>query len=158
MFKYLHQQTTFWLTMLNMAFNIFKYNIVDLFWFKAKCIHMLYIHFYINKIYKIKKAALLLLWIWINKTKSMNKWCDKECYLHWIFSVGPDYFFTKNRYSWISHANLAIWWWRSSKVSSRSVFVFACHVIILNNNYSWIFLCYFSNNKKNLLMIYWLYL
>ena len=25
------------------------------------------------------------------------------------FSVAPDYFFTKNRYSWISHANLAIW-------------------------------------------------
>ena len=43
-----------------------------------------------------------------------------------------DYFFsTKNRYSWMNHANLAIWWWRSSKVSSRSVFVFACHVIIL---------------------------
>ena len=76
----------------------------------------------------------------------------KSPYLYWIFSVGPDYFFTKNRYSWISHANLAIWWWRSSKVSSRSVFVFACHVIILNNNYSWIFLCYFSNNKKK---TYW---
>ena len=28
---------------------------------------------------------------------------------------------------------------RSSKVSSRSEFAFACHVIILNNNYSWIF-------------------
>ena len=88
----------------------------------------------------------------------MNEWCDKESYLYLVFSVGADCFFTKNRYSWISHANLAIWWWRSSKVSSRSVFVFACHVIILNNNYSWIFLCYFSNNKKNLLMIYSLYL
>ena len=109
-----------------------------------------YTHFDINKIYKSKKAGQLLLWIWINKTKWVNEWWDKESYLYWIFSVGPDYFFTKNRYSWISHANLAIWWWRSSKVSSRSVFVFACHVIILNNNYSWIFLCYFSNNKKKL--------
>ena len=61
----------------------------------------------------------------------MNEWFDKESYLYWIFSVGSDSFFTKNKYSWISHANLAIWWWRSSKVSSRSVFVFACHVIIL---------------------------
>ena len=25
------------------------------------------------------------------------------------FSVDPDYYFTKNRKSWISHANLAIW-------------------------------------------------
>ena len=24
-------------------------------------------------------------------------------------SVGLDYFFTKNRFSWISHANLAVW-------------------------------------------------
>ena len=116
-----------------------------------------YTHFDINEIYK-SKAGQLLLWIWIIKTKWVNEWCNKESYLYWIYSVAHDSFFTKNRYSWISHANLAIWWWKSSKVSSRSVFVFVCHLIILNNNYSWIFLCYFNNKKKNLLMIYWLYL
>ena len=122
----------------------------------------IYTHFDINKIYKSKKAGQLLLWIWINKTKWVNEWWDKESYLYWIFSVGPDYFFTKNRYSWISHANLAIWWWRSSKISSSTV-VDLClflHVMQwfcleqLRLNFS----LYFSNNKKNLLMIYWLYL
>ena len=58
---------------------------------------------------------------------------DKESCLYWIFSVGLNYIFTKIRYSWISHVNLAIWWWRSSKISSStvlswSVLVFACHV------------------------------
>ena len=44
-----------------------------------------------------------------------------ESYLCWNFSVGPDYFFTKNRYSWISHANIAIWKWRTCKISSSTV-------------------------------------
>ena len=55
------------------------------------------------------------------------------------FSVGPDYFFTKSRYSWISHANLAVWWSRSNKLfedicafCSSYVLVFACHVMILS--------------------------
>ena len=54
-----------------------------------------------------------------------------------IFSVNPDYFFTKNRYSWIRHANVAIWWWSSSGISSSiccswSMLVFPCHVMILS--------------------------
>ena len=63
-------------------------------------------------------------------------------------------FHTKHRYSWISDANLAIGWWRLSKIPvkycSWSVLVFACHVTIL----SWatttpeFFLCCISNNKK----------
>ena len=52
------------------------------------------------------------------------------------FSYGPDYFFTKNRYSWISHANLAMCWWKSSKISSSTVgdqlSKIACHVMILS--------------------------
>ena len=115
-----------------------SYIIVGLFKFKGKSIHIyIYTFWYINKSYKSKKAGQLLICTWINKAK-------------WIFSVSLDYVFTKNRYSWISHANLAIWWWRSSKVSSRCV-CFCMSWIILNSNYSWIFLCYFSNNKKT----YW---
>ena len=87
----------------------------------------------------------------------VREWCDKESYLYWTSSVGSDNLFTKNRYSLISLANLAIWWWRSSKISSSTVIdlclLFACHVMIL----SWtttmpeFFFSYFSNNKKN----YW---
>ena len=89
----------------------------------------------------------------------MNEWCDKEFYLYWVFSVGPDYFFAKNRYSWISHANLAIWWWKSSKISSITVvdqyfFCMSCKWF-LNSNYPWILLCYCINNNKK---PYWLYL
>ena len=80
-------------------------------------------HTYCTVPNKSKKAGQLVLWIWINKTKWENEWCDKEFYLYWIFSVGPDYFFTKNRYSWISHANLAVWWW-SSKISSVDMYLF----------------------------------
>ena len=95
----------------------------------------------INKICKSKKTCQLLLWIWIKKTKWVNEGCDKESYHYWIFSIGPDNFFTKHKYSWISHANLAVWWWRSSKISSSNVvdlcFFFACHIndSVLNNNY-----------------------
>ena len=59
---------------------------------------------------RVEKAGQLLVWIWINKTEWVNEWWDKESYLYGIFSVGLDYFYTKNRYSWISHANLDIWW------------------------------------------------
>ena len=59
----------------------------------------IYTHFDINKIYKSKKAGQLLLnlnnEISINKTKCVNKWCDRESYLYWIFSVGPDYILLK---------------------------------------------------------------
>ena len=85
----------------------------------------------------------------------MSEWSDgtnsptSTEFQYWSY----EYFFIKNNYSWISHAKLTIWWWRSNKVSSRSVFVFACHVIIRNNSYSWIFLCYFSNNFDDLLTI-----
>ena len=58
---------------------------------------------------------------------------DKEYYLDWNFSVGPDYCFTKNRCSWISHANLARWWWRSSKISSSTV-VDLCFFCMLCND------------------------
>ena len=67
----------------------------------------IYTYFDISKMYKSKKAGQLLISIWINKTKWVDEWADKESYLYWIFSVGPDYCFTKYRYSWICHANLA---------------------------------------------------
>ena len=51
----------------------------------------------------------------------MSEWVMGQGVHLWIISVGPDDFFTKNRYSWISHANLAEWWWRSSKISSSAV-------------------------------------
>ena len=110
---------------------------------------------HINKIYSSKYADQLSLWIWINKTN--YEWCDKESYFCWIFIIGPDYFFNGNRYSWLSHANLARWWWRSSKISLRTVvdlaFSFACHVLILSWITTtlashWILLCYFSNQKN----------
>ena len=98
-----------------------SYIIVGLFKFKGKSIHIyIYTFWYINKSYKSKKAGQLLICTWINKAK-------------WIFSVSLDYVFTKNRYSWISHANLAIWWWSHSQVKFvQSVLVFACHVMILS--------------------------
>ena len=117
----------------------------------------IYTHFDINKIYESKKAGhILLLLIWISKTEWMSD--VTESYLYWVFSVGPDYFFTKNMYSWVSHANLAIWWWRSSEISSRTVvdlclFFTSCNDSVLNSNYPWILSCYFSNNKKT----YWLF-
>ena len=37
----------------------------------------------------------------------MRDWTKSSTYTE--FSVGPDYFFTKTRCSWISHDNLAIW-------------------------------------------------
>ena len=54
----------------------------------------IYTHFDINKTYKKKKAGhILLLLIWINKTKWMSD--VKESYLYWVFNIGPDYLFTK---------------------------------------------------------------
>ena len=56
----------------------------------------IYTYFDINKIYKSKKAGQLLLnlnnKISINKTKWVNEGCDRESYLYWVFSVGPNYF------------------------------------------------------------------
>ena len=58
----------------------------------------MYTHFDINKIYESKKAGhILLLLIWINKTKWMSDVTESCPYC--VFSVGPDYYFTKNRYS-----------------------------------------------------------
>ena len=114
-------------------------------------------HFDVSKIYKSLKSWPAITF----NLKKINKWVNVVMgqralpllnFQFWSYDV-----FTENRYFWISHANLAIWWWRSSKVSSRCV-CFCMSWIILNSNYSWIFLCYFSNNKKILLMIYWLYL
>ena len=106
----------------------------------------MYIH--LSKIYKSLKSWSAITLNLNEKTKWVNGVIGQRVLPLLIFQYWSyDYFFTKNRYSWISHANLAIWWWRPSKVSSRSVFLFACHVIILSNNYS-IFLCYFSNKKK----------
>ena len=50
------------------------------------------------------------------------------------------YFFTENRYSWISHASLARCLWRSCKISSSTVvnlcsFCMPCYDSVLNNNY-----------------------
>ena len=120
----------------------------------------IYKHFDINKIHKSKKAGQLLLWIWINRTKWVNEWFDKEPYLYWIFSVGSDSVFTKNKYSWISHTNLAIWWWSSSKISSSAVadLCLFLQITILSWTTStpeFFFSC-FSNNKKKLDYI-WLY-
>ena len=90
----------------------------------------------------------------------MSEWVMWQRVLHyWVFSIGPDYFFAKNRYSWISHANLAIWWWKSSKISSSTVvdqyfFCMSCKWF-LNSNYPWILLCYCINNNEK---PYWLYL
>ena len=84
----------------------------------------IYAHIDINKIYKSKKAGQLLLWIWINKTKWLNESMTDvtKSPTSTEFSVLVlDYFFTKIRYSWISHANLAMWWWRSSKIFSSTV-------------------------------------
>ena len=120
---------------------------------RQKVYRCIYTHFDVSKIYKSLKSWSA---ITLNLNKKTKWWVNGAMgqrvlplpnFQHWSY----DYFFTKNRYPWTSHANLAIWQWRSSKVSSRPVFVFACHVTILNNNYSWIFLCYFSNNKKT----YW---
>ena len=117
---------------------------------KAKSIQMYtYGYFDVSEIDKSLKSWSAITLNLNKKTKWVNGVMEQRvlpllCFQYWSY----DYVFTKNRYSWTSHANLAIWGWRSSKVSSRSVFVFTCHVIILNNNYSWIFLCYFSNKKK----------
>ena len=127
---------------------------------KAKSIQMYtYAYFDVSEICKSLKSWSAITLNLNKKTKWVNGVMEQRVLpllnlQYWSY----DNLFTKNRYSWISHANLPIWWWKASKVSSRSVFVFACHSKILNNNYSWIFLCYFSNNKKNLLMIFWLYL
>ena len=66
--------------------------------------------------------------------------------------------FTKIRYSWISHANLARWW-RSSKISSSTVVdqlqqnCISRSDSVLNSNYSWIFLSYKKNLIDDLLTI-----
>ena len=121
---------------------------------------LVYIFWYKKNLW-VKKVGQLLLWIWIKK---LNEWWDKESYHYWIFCIGPDYFFTKNRYSWFSHANLAIWWWSPSKISSSiyswSALVFAYHVMILSwrtTTPEFFFSCLVII-IKNLLMIYWLYL
>ena len=73
-----------------------SHNIVGLsFTLRQKVYICIYTHFDISKIYKNKKAVQLLPWVWINKTNGVNEWWDKESYLYWIFSFGPDYFFTK---------------------------------------------------------------
>ena len=36
-----------------------------------------YAHTDITKIYKSKIAGQLLLWVWINKTKWVNEWCER---------------------------------------------------------------------------------
>ena len=58
--------------------------------FKRQKYTYAYTHIDISKIYKSKKAGQLLLPIWINKTKWVNEWCDKESYLKWFFSVVSD--------------------------------------------------------------------
>ena len=88
-----------------------------------------------------------------------NEWCDKESHIWWIFLIGPDYFFTENKYSWISHANLARCWSRSSIISSSTVFdlcsfCMSCDDSILNNNnYPWKSLNSIFIVKLNLLTI-----
>ena len=128
--------------------------LVVIFNLRQKVYRFIYTHFDVNKIYKSLKSWSVITLNLNKKNKWVNGVMEQRVLSLLNFQYRSyDYFFTKNRYSWINHANLAVWWWRSSKVSSRSVFVFACHVITLNNNCSRIFLCFFSNNKKNLLMI-----
>ena len=113
----------------------------SLFLHDLKVCRCIYTHFDVRKIYKSLKS-------WSAFSLNLNKktrWVIGVMrhrvlpllnFQHWSY----DYFCTKS----ISHSDLAIWWWRSSKVSSRSVFVFPCHVIILNNNYSWIFILFWK--------------
>ena len=62
----------------------------------------------------------------------MNEWLDKEC-TSIEFSVSVVIIFWQKIYFWVSHANLAILWWRSSKFSSTGfVLVLACHIMILS--------------------------
>ena len=64
---------------------------MDFFNLMQKVYICIYKHFDINKIYKSKKPGhMLLLSIWINKTKWMSN--GTEPYLYWVFSVGLDYF------------------------------------------------------------------
>ena len=126
--------------------------LLGIFNLRQKVCRCIYTHFDISKIYRSLKSYSAITLNLNKKTKWVMVWWDNKSYLHWLFSVGPMIFFLLK----INIIGLAmlIWWWRSSKVSSRSVLVFECHLIILNYNYSWILLCYFSNNKKSLLMIY----
>ena len=122
---------------------------------RQKVYRCIYTHFDVSKIYKSLKSWSAISLNLNKKTKWVNGVMEQRvlpllCFQYWSY----DYVFTKNRYSWTSHANLAIWGWRSSKVSSRSVFVFTCHGTTWHKN----------KNKKNLLMIYsisvtftWLY-
>ena len=116
-----------WLSILYIYIYIYIYKYIYIYNTNIVCMYIYTIH--INKIYSSKYADQLSLWIWINKTN--YEWCDKESYFCWIFIIDPDYFFTGNIYSWISHANLARWWWRSSKISLRTVvdLAFFLHVM-----------------------------
>ena len=109
---------------------------------RQKVHRCIYTHFDVSKIYKSLKSWSA---ISLNLNKKLNEWMEwwnKESYLYWIFSIGPMITFLLK----IDILGLAItqatWWWRWSQVSSRSVFVFACHVIIMsyviimNKNYS----------------------
>ena len=92
-------------------------------WYKYLC-------FDLNNVYRSKK--LVRYYFECEKTK-LNDCCEKDSsYLCWIFSVGPAYFLTENRYFWINHGNLARWWWRSSKISSSTGAFHACHLMILS--------------------------
>ena len=125
---------------------------------RQKVYRCIYTHFDVSKIYKSLKSWSAITLNLNKKTKWVNGVMGQRVlpllnFQYWSY----DYFFTKNRYSWISHANLAIWWWRSSKISSSTAVdqlqqnCISCNDSVLNSNYSWIFLCYFSNNKKT----YW---
>ena len=89
---------------------------------RQKVYRCIYTHFDVSKIYKSLKSWSAITLNLNEKTKWVNGVIGQRVLPLLIFQYWSyDYFFTKNRYSWISHANLAIWWWRSSKISWSTV-------------------------------------
>ena len=81
---------------------------------RQKVYRCIYTHFDVSKIYKSLKSWSAITLNLNKKTKWVNGVMGQRVlpllsFQYWSY----DYFFSKNRYSWISHAYLVIWWWRS---------------------------------------------
>ena len=97
-----------------------------------KCIHT---HFDVSKIYKSLKSWSAITLNLNKKTKWVNGVMGQRVlpllnFQYWSY----DYFFTKNRHSWISHANLVIWWWRLIVTFLQDLCLFLHVINIFNIN------------------------